>query len=74
MHRSFVTFALLLLVAGTVPGLAAQPTAHELTAADLEAFLDGLVPLQLAREDVAGAAGLPGRVEPPTRRPDPPLP
>ena len=30
-------------------------TAHELTAADLEAFLDGVMPLQLAREDIAGA-------------------
>lgn len=29
---------------------------HELTAADAEAFLDGIVPLQLEREDVAGAA------------------
>jgi CubicO group peptidase (beta-lactamase class C family) len=28
---------------------------HELTAADVEAFLDGVVPLQLAREDIAGA-------------------
>lgn len=28
---------------------------HELTAADAEAFLDGIVPLQLAREDIAGA-------------------
>jgi CubicO group peptidase (beta-lactamase class C family) len=29
--------------------------AHELTQSDLEAFLEGLVPLQLAREDIAGA-------------------
>lgn len=28
---------------------------HELTQSDLEAFLDGLVPLQIAREDIAGA-------------------
>jgi CubicO group peptidase (beta-lactamase class C family) len=28
---------------------------HELTAADVEAYLDGIVPLQLAREDIAGA-------------------
>lgn len=28
---------------------------HELTAADAETFLDGVVPLQLAREDIAGA-------------------
>ena len=30
-------------------------TAHEMTATDLEAFLDGLMPAQLEREDVAGA-------------------
>ncbi len=29
--------------------------AHELTAADVETFLDGIVPLQLDREDIAGA-------------------
>jgi CubicO group peptidase (beta-lactamase class C family) len=28
---------------------------HELTAADVETFLDGIVPLQLDREDIAGA-------------------
>ncbi len=28
---------------------------HELTASDAEAFLDGVLPLQLAREDIAGA-------------------
>ncbi len=28
---------------------------HELTAQDLEAFLDGIVPLQLQRDDIAGA-------------------
>jgi len=33
----------------------ALPSARELTATDLEAFLDGLVPAQLEREDVAGA-------------------
>ena len=30
-------------------------TTRELTGADLEAFLDGLMPLQLQREDIAGA-------------------
>jgi CubicO group peptidase (beta-lactamase class C family) len=30
-------------------------TTHELTGADLEAFLDGLMPSQLQREDIAGA-------------------
>ena len=37
---------------------AAQPspkTAHEMTASDVEAFLDGIVPLQLGRNDIAGA-------------------
>ena len=34
---------------------AALPSARELTASDLEALLDGLVPAQLEREDVAGA-------------------
>ena len=29
--------------------------AHELTESDLEAFLDGMVPLQISREDIAGA-------------------
>ena len=29
--------------------------AHELTATDVEAFLDGLLPLQLKRDDIAGA-------------------
>ena len=33
----------------------AAANVHELTAADVEAFLDGIVPLQLKREDVAGA-------------------
>ncbi len=33
----------------------APPHAHALTAADLEAFLDGVMPLQLRREDIAGA-------------------
>ncbi len=28
---------------------------HQLTQSDLEAFLDGMMPLQLAREDIAGA-------------------
>ncbi|HJQ23479.1 MAG TPA: serine hydrolase domain-containing protein [Blastocatellia bacterium] len=31
------------------------PGVHELTAQDLEAFLDGLMPLQLAGDDIAGA-------------------
>lgn len=40
----------------TQPAAGAAPSGtHELTAADVEAFLDGIVPLQLAREDIAGA-------------------
>jgi len=34
---------------------AAESFAPQLTADDVEAFLDGVVPLQLAREDIAGA-------------------
>src|SRR5437868_9614461 len=30
-------------------------TAHDMTSADVEAFLDGLMPLQLEQNDVAGA-------------------
>src|SRR6266853_4106855 len=30
-------------------------TRHEMTPSDVEAFLDGLVPLKLLREDIAGA-------------------
>lgn len=40
------------------PPQVAEPTPsgrHELTPTDLEAFLDGMMPLQLAREDIAGA-------------------
>lgn len=45
------------LVAQTVPASASAPppAAAPLTPADLEAFLDGLVPQQLARDDIAGA-------------------
>jgi CubicO group peptidase (beta-lactamase class C family) len=34
---------------------AAPAGAHELTQADLEAFLDGVMPQQIAREDIAGS-------------------
>jgi CubicO group peptidase (beta-lactamase class C family) len=37
------------------PEQAPSTGTHELTAADLEAFLDGVMPLQLRREDIAGA-------------------
>ena len=33
----------------------AQTGVHEMTAADVEAFLDGLVPLQIKQSDIAGA-------------------
>jgi len=36
------------------PATPAQ-SVHEMTASDVEAFLDGLVPMQLQREDIAGA-------------------
>ncbi len=35
-----------------VPG---ETSGHEFSASDIESFLDGLMPLQLAREDIAGA-------------------
>ena len=36
--------------------VAAQPsTTHEMTADDVTAFLDGIMPQQLSREDIAGA-------------------
>jgi CubicO group peptidase (beta-lactamase class C family) len=40
------------------PTTEAPSGTHEMTAADLGAFLDGLVPLQLQREDIAGAVVL----------------
>ena len=53
------------IVFGQVPPALSAPTdittkpltanVHELTAADIETFLDGIVPLQLDREDIAGA-------------------
>lgn len=33
----------------------AAPAGHEMTESDVQAFLDGLIPMQLAREDIAGA-------------------
>ena len=43
----------------TANGAAAAPTTgHSLDAADLEAFFDGILPLQLERNDVAGASVL----------------
>ncbi|GAC1437030.1 MAG: serine hydrolase [Thermoanaerobaculia bacterium] len=37
----------------TVPVIPSEP--HPMTAADVDAFLDGFVPLQLQREDIAGS-------------------
>jgi len=37
------------------PATEAPKAVHEMTAADVEAFLDGLVPLQLKHSDIAGA-------------------
>ena len=37
------------------PSATTSSSGHELTQSDLEAFLDGLMPLQIAREDIAGA-------------------
>ena len=37
------------------PAAAAPKNNHEMTAADVEAFLDGIVPLQLKHSDIAGA-------------------
>jgi CubicO group peptidase (beta-lactamase class C family) len=37
------------------PAPQVPPGVHEMTATDVEAFLDGLVPLQLKQDDVAGA-------------------
>ena len=44
------------LAAAPVPGIAGQ--AHPLTADDLQAFFDGVFPLQLERSDIAGATVL----------------
>jgi CubicO group peptidase (beta-lactamase class C family) len=41
--------------AASLTSTATLPPAHALAAADLEAFLDGLVQAQLEREDIAGA-------------------
>ncbi len=54
--RAVISAAVLLSTAGVVaqhPG--PDLRAPEMTAVDVEAFLDGLVPYQLEREDIAGA-------------------
>jgi len=40
------------------PDTSAAETPHEMTAADVEAFLDGFMPMQLERENIAGAVVL----------------
>jgi CubicO group peptidase (beta-lactamase class C family) len=45
-------------VAGKTPGTSPASTLHALEKADLEAFFDGIIPLQLERSDVAGATVL----------------
>jgi CubicO group peptidase (beta-lactamase class C family) len=45
-------------VAADAKGLPSAGRAHALEAADVEAFFDGMVPLQLERSDIAGASVL----------------
>ncbi len=40
----------------SAPAAGQAPPAHELTATDVEAFLDGLIPIELKADDIAGAA------------------
>lgn len=39
----------------TLPSSTSPQPTHEMTASDVEAFLDGVMPMQLQREDIAGA-------------------
>lgn len=54
--RSLSLFVAILLFASFARGQ--QPAAHALETADLEAFFDGIVPMQLERSDIAGASVL----------------
>jgi CubicO group peptidase (beta-lactamase class C family) len=57
MLRTWPLLMLILILAmfsGFTPARAQTPT-QEMTAPDVEAFLDGVMPLQLEREDIAGA-------------------
>lgn len=49
---------LLLVVAFAAALTAQQPAPHTLDAADLNAFFDGIIPMQLERSDIAGASVL----------------
>jgi CubicO group peptidase (beta-lactamase class C family) len=49
-----IAFVFALCVVGQAPP-PTVPGAHEMTAADVESFLDGIVPLQLKQNDIAGA-------------------
>ncbi len=71
LHKLISLCLILLLGVATASAQVPQPTlpqpaapqsgpsmpqgVHELTAADLDAFFDGLIPLQIARDDIAGA-------------------
>ncbi len=44
--------------AGILPAIGSQTPEHPLEAADLQAFFDGIFPLQLERSDIAGATVL----------------
>ena len=55
MKRTLLTALLPVLLLLTVPLIADEPARREMTPADVEAFLDGMMPQQLAREDIAGA-------------------
>jgi CubicO group peptidase (beta-lactamase class C family) len=55
MNRQSSSILLMILLATALPGGASTPTPMALTSPDVEAFLDGLVPLQLERHDIAGA-------------------
>ncbi len=56
MSRAFASWILAALVLWAAPAQAASATSgHAMTQEDIEAFLDGLMPQQLGREDIAGA-------------------
>ncbi|HWZ43222.1 MAG TPA: serine hydrolase domain-containing protein [Candidatus Saccharimonadales bacterium] len=51
-----LVFPAVMLAQAPAPGSPTHaPLPHEMTAADVEAFLDGFVPMQLERENIAGA-------------------
>ena len=54
-HRAPAAEAATKVEAKAAAGTPAARPGHALTAEDLDAFLDGLIPMQLKREDIAGA-------------------